>query len=269
MLSYRHGFHAGNFADVLKHLVLTLVIEYLKSKPAAIRYIDTHAGAGLYEPGGQMARRTGEFETGAGALDPATLPPVAGAFAAVLGSFLARGRYPGSPLLAASLLRAQDELRLYELHSTDYPLLAQLFSSDRRVRVFKEDGYGALRSQLPVHNARALVLMDPSYELDADYRAVVQAVREGMRRMPNAIFLVWYPVVDPRYLQPMLKRLAGLGGAKTLRVELCLQEEAQGQGMKAAGMFVINPPWVLAGQLQECLPPIAARLRAELRTGPW
>jgi len=263
MLSYRHGFHAGNFADVLKHLVLVLTLEYLKTKPAPIRYIDTHAGAGLYDLAGDMSRKTQEAVSGVRALDLQGLPAVAIAFGRLVQPFLARDQYPGSPLIAARLLRSQDELRLYELHSTDFPLLSRLFSGDRRVRVFNEDGYGAMKSQLPAQTARALVLIDPSYELDADYRTVVDAVREGMRRMSNAVCLVWYPVVEPRYLEPMLKRLATLGGDRILRAELRLLREAGAPGMKAAGMFVINPPWVLAGQLRETLVPISRHLRGK------
>jgi 23S rRNA (adenine2030-N6)-methyltransferase len=263
MLSYRHGYHAGNFADVLKHLVLVLVLEYLKTKPAPIRYIDTHAGAGSYDLAGEMSRKTGEATTGVRALDLQGLPAAATAFGQIMQPFLARDQYPGSPLIAASLLRSQDELRLYELHSAEFPLLARHFSRDRRVRVFPEDGFDATKSQLPVQAARALVLIDPSYELDADYRDVVDAVREGLRRMSNAIVLVWYPVVEPRHLEPMLKRLATLGGEKSLRAELRLLREPGAPGMKATGMFVINPPWVLAGQLREALAPLSRQLGAK------
>lgn len=260
MLSYRHGFHAGNFADLLKHLVLVLTLDYLKSKPAPIRYIDTHAGAGLYDLRSAMSRKTGEFRAGIGALDLAAVPPELESFAALMRPYLAADKYPGSPLIAARLLRQQDELRLYELHPAEFPRLAARFAKDRRVRVFNSDGFDALKAQLPVRNARALVLIDPSYEVESDYRRVVEAVREGVRRMPHAVYAVWYPVVKPLLFEPMLKRLGNLGGDKTLCVELTTAGSEQPSGMTAAGMVVLNPPWLLADQLQAALKAVAGQL---------
>jgi 23S rRNA (adenine2030-N6)-methyltransferase len=210
MLSYRHGFHAGNFADLLKHLVLVQIIEYLKLKPAPIRYIDTHAGAGLYDLNSAMSQKTGEFQQGIGALELSCLPQETRVFGALLQPFLARRQYPGSPLIAATLLREQDELRLYERHPADFPRLADLLARDSRVRVFDTDGFAAVKSQLPVQRARALVLMDPSYERAEEYRLVTEAASEALRRMPHAVLAVWYPIVEPPHLEPMLKRLRGL-----------------------------------------------------------
>jgi 23S rRNA (adenine2030-N6)-methyltransferase len=260
MLSYRHGFHAGNFADLLKHLVLVQIIEYLKTKPAPIRYIDTHAGAGLYDLDNAMSRKTGEFRDGVGALDLAALPQEAEAFCRLLGPFLACNQYPGSPLIAARLLRRQDELRLYEMHSTEFPKLAGLFARDRRVRALKEDGFGALKSQLPVQNARALILIDPSYELDSDYQRVVTGVAEGLRRMPHAVYGIWYPLVATHDPESMLNQLAKLGGEKSLRVELSVDRNPRAGGMNATGMFIINPPWLLARQLREILGQVSQQL---------
>ena len=260
MLSYRHGFHAGNFADLLKHLVLVQIIDYLKTKPAPIRYIDTHAGAGLYDLDSAMSRKTGEFKGGIGALDLAAMPREANAFCTLLAPFLANNQYPGSPLIAARLLRAQDELRLYEMHSTEFRNLSGLFARDRRVRTLKEDGFGALKSQLPVQNARALILIDPSYELDSDYQRVVTEVAEGMRRMPHAVYGIWYPIVASRNPGHMLKQLAKLGGEKSLRVELSPRENHSAAGMNATGMFVINPPWLLVRQLQAILDLVSHQL---------
>ncbi len=260
MLSYRHGFHAGNFADVLKHLVLVQIIEYLKTKPSAIRYIDTHAGAGVYKLGGEMSQKTGEFRYGAGALDLSSLPPAAMGYGNFVGEYLPKNRYPGSPLIAADLLRDQDELRLHEIHSTDYLQLAALFKKDRRVRVFNADGFTAMKSQLPVQNARALILIDPSYELDADYFKVADAVKEGVQRMPNAVFVVWYPVVAARPLQPMLKKLARLGGERSLKIELRLEKGVSTKRMQASGVLVINGPWTLPDTMNDALQVIATQV---------
>lgn len=260
MLSYRHGFHAGNFADVLKHLVLVQIIEYLKTKPAPIRYIDTHSGAGLYKLGNEMSQKTGEYRHGVGALELSALSQEALAYGDLVGRYLSENRYPGSPLIAADLLRKQDELRLYELHPADHMQLSALFKRDRRVRVFNSDGYESVRSQLPLQNARALVLMDPSYELDADYYKVAEAVKEGMRRMPNAVFAVWYPVVAPKLLQSMLSKLGKLGGERRLKIELQLENEEAAKGMRTTGMLVINGPWTLADTMTDSLRVIAEQM---------
>lgn len=263
MLSYRHGFHAGNFADVLKHLVLVQILEYLKTKPAPIRYIDTHSGAGLYELGSEMSQKTGEFRFGIGAIDLSTLPAGAAVYGDLVRKFVTNNRYPGSPQIAATLLRDQDELRLYELHPKEHERLARLFKKDRRVRVFHSDGYTAVKSQLPVQNARALVLIDPSYELDTDYDKVLKAVKEGLRRMPHAVFAVWYPVVTLRNLQPMLRKLGQLGGERCLTIELSLEPDTALKGMRATGMLLINGPWTLEESLAGSLQVIEKQVQGE------
>jgi 23S rRNA (adenine2030-N6)-methyltransferase len=267
LLSYRHGFHAGNFADLLKHLVLVQIIDYLKTKPSPIRYIDTHSGAGLYALSSEMSKKTGEFKSGIGAIDLSTLPEGARVYGDLVGNYLTEDRYPGSPLIAARLLRDQDELRLFELHPKEYETLAPLFRKDRRVRVFCSDGYVSVKSQLPVQNARALVLIDPSYELDSDYYKVSEAVKEGLRRMPNAVFAVWYPVVAPQSLQAMLKKLARLGGDRCLKLELMLEAKAPSKGMRATGMLVINGPWTLAETMSEALQVIAKQVQGTFSIG--
>ncbi|MFM1897070.1 MAG: hypothetical protein RLZZ385_2144 [Pseudomonadota bacterium] len=262
MLSYRHGFHAGNFADLLKHFTLALCIDYLKQKPAPVRYIDTHAGAGQYNIKSPMAAKTGEFRSGAGALDWAALPAQAQSLREVVQSCLDTGHYPGSPLIAARLLRNRDELRLFELHTTEYPLLQKLFARDRRVRVFTDDGFAAMKSQLPVKSARALVLLDPSYERREDYSDLVSAVTEGLKRMSNALLIIWYPIVDSRATERMLKQITRLT-PEPLLAEFELNQP--GPGMRACGVAVLNPPWTLAADLTAVLTPIAGQLDGKLR----
>lgn len=260
MLSYRHEFHAGNVGDLIKHTVLSLVIDYLKQKPAPIRYIDTHAGPGLYGIDSALAKKTGEYQRGVGSLDLSQLPPQLDGYVQALQHHLKNGYYPGSPLLAALLLRAQDELRLYELHNTEYPRLNDLFSQDRRAKVFHESGFGAPAALLPVQNARALVLIDPSYETKDDYERVVSCVRAGYGRMPNAVFAVWYPVVGNPALPIMLKKLAASAQGNVWRFELTATDAAASGGMTATGMLLINPPWTLRAELDTAFAAICPQL---------
>ncbi len=264
MLSYRHEFHAGSAADLLKHTVLALVIEYLKLKPAPVRYIDTHAGAGIYAINSVPSKKTGEFNRGVGSLPLddliKDLPAPLAAYISLVKSFVTRHEYPGSPMIAARLLRAEDELRLFELHSTEYPRLRNLFSRERRVKVENADGYKSTTALLPVNHARAIVLIDPSYELKSDYESVVETVRQGYERMPNAIFMVWYPVVNNPLLPKMIRQLTAIPSGKVWRYELTLTQKPTQSGMTATGMLVINPPWTLERELEAAFDVLSAFL---------
>ncbi len=261
MLSYRHGFHAGNYGDIIKHLVLSLIIDYLKKKAAPIRYIDTHAGAGNYSVVGATSAKTGEFSRGVGSLDLGALPAAAEVYRKVIANYLEKGQYPGSPAIAADLLRDQDELRLFELHSTEFPILHQRFARDRRVRVSNEDGYQSLKALLPVNNARALVLIDPSYELKNEYALILAALQEGYARMPNAVFALWYPVITGQPVDYLFKKVAALAVKDVWRYELRIEAESRNSpGMTASGMLVINPPWSMATTLPPLLDVICRQL---------
>ncbi|MSR11064.1 MAG: 23S rRNA (adenine(2030)-N(6))-methyltransferase RlmJ [Gammaproteobacteria bacterium] len=262
MLSYRHEFHAGNVGDLIKHSVLSLIIDYLKQKPAPIRYIDTHAGAGLYSTRSAMAAKTGEYGLGAGAIVSHDLSAHLGSYMNVLTRYAARHQYPGSPLLAAELLRAQDKLWLYELHTTEFPILHQIFARDRRVHLAHADGYAALKGLLPVQNARALVLLDPSYETQSDYAAVTQCVEQGYSRMPHGVFAIWYPVVNNPALAIMIKKISAIAQNKLWRFELTATD-GEKSGMTATGMLVINPPWTLARDLEAAFQKICPLLPFE------
>ena len=263
MLSYRHGFHAGNFADLFKHLVLCQLLDYLKQKPAPIRYIDTHAGAGIYDLADKKAQRTGEYLRGLGAVNLQALPDAASSYRDLVTAFVKQHQYPGSPLLAAKLLRPQDDLWLYELHNTDYPELKQLMSRDRRAMVIHEDGFNSLKALLPVKNARALILMDPSYELQTDYNRVVQALQEAHGRMPHGVFALWYPCVDDQAVEYLLRHLRALAGDKIWQRELA---SGAAEGMRRCGMLVINPPWNLAATLEPILAGIESQLAGASKT---
>ncbi|HEK1719213.1 TPA: 23S rRNA (adenine(2030)-N(6))-methyltransferase RlmJ [Proteus mirabilis] len=258
MLSYRHSFHAGNHADVLKHIVQTLIIESLKEKEKPFLYLDTHAGAGRYQLTNAHATRTGEYLEGIARLwqqeeVPELILPYLEAVSSLNTSDELR-YYPGSPLLAAKLLREQDLLMLTELHPTDFPLLRTEFSRDKRVRVCREDGFGQLKSKLPPASRRGFALIDPPYELKQDYSAVVKGIVEGYKRFATGTYAIWYPVVHRQQIKRMLKELEATGIRKILQIELAVKPDSDQLGMTASGMIVINPPWKLASQMTSILP---------------
>ena len=275
MLSYRHAFHAGNFADVLKHLVLVNVLQYAMRKEAPLFYVDTHAGAGLYGLNADAARKTGEAAEGIGKLDFAALQEQAGAegrmaleaYHAAVAPFLARGKYPGSPLLAAAVLRRQDHLRLFELHSTDFRLLVENTERDRRIHCEQEDGFKALPALLPPVQKRAVVLIDPSYEVKDDYARSARALVTMYERMPSAQVLLWYPVVQRAQVDWMVATLLKSPLRDLWQVELGVQPDTEAHGMTASGLLILNPPWTLAGQLSEVLPLLQQQLAPG--TGHW
>ncbi len=258
MLSYRHSFHAGNHADVLKHIVQTLIIESLKEKEKPFLYLDTHAGAGRYQLTNAHATRTGEYLEGIARLwQQEEVPELILPYLEVVSSLNTSGElryYPGSPLLAAKLLREQDLLMLTELHPTDFPLLRTEFSRDKRVRVCREDGFGQLKSKLPPASRRGFALIDPPYELKQDYSAVVKGIVEGYKRFATGTYAIWYPVVHRQQIKRMLKELEATGIRKILQIELAVKPDSDQLGMTASGMIVINSPWKLASQMTSILP---------------
>ena len=263
MLSYRHIFHAGNYADVLKHLVLQKTLEYLIQKPAPIVYIDTHAGAGIYALNNKLAKKTDEFKSGIGALDFSSLPESIHGYRDSVEAMFKHEKYPGSPWLASQLLRTQDKLRLYEMHNTDYPSLEKLFNRDRRVITNKSDGYHSLKALLPTKNARALILIDPSYEIKTDYQLVIDAIKNAYKRMSSAQILLWYPVVDRKQTEWLIKKICGSGVRDVWRFELGMEADTQGYGMTGSGILAINPPWTLADQMRELLPALCKQMTSE------
>ena len=258
MLSYRHAFHAGNHADVVKHLALVLTLDYYQQKAKPFCYIDTHAGAGLYQMTSQEAQKTREYEQGIAAVLQAPNPPVA------LQPYLALIRelnpnkplklYPGSPWLAARLLRANDSLHLFELHPTDAQRLNQNFRQDKRVQVHKEDGLKGLLKLLPPSMRRSVILMDPSYELKTDYTDVIKTLVQAHKRFATGTYMLWYPVIQRQRVESMAKALQTSAIPDILQVEYSPLADSEGIGMTGSGLFIINPPWVLAEQMQTLLP---------------
>jgi 23S rRNA (adenine2030-N6)-methyltransferase len=270
MLSYRHAFHAGSFADVLKHAVLVHVLRHLTRKPTPVFVLDTHAGAGWYELDTPMAQKTGEFRAGIGRLLAAPGP-----WPALLAPYLDLVRatnppgelrsYPGSPALARALLRPHDRLELIELHGTDHGLLAASVGRAPGVRVAQEDGLAALVARMPPVERRAVVLIDPSWEIKSDYEAVPRALARAHRRFANGTYLLWYPVIERERADALLAALLATGIPAQFRLELGLRPDAPGLGMTGCGLVVINPPWTLPEAVAVGLPWLAGALGA---TGP-
>ena len=302
MFSYRHAFHAGNHADVLKHTVLIATLDHLLEKEAALTVVDTHAGAGLYRLDGDYAGTSGEAAEGVLRLLAEKEPPAAPAPAAksaakkaapeaeapladaiarylsVIHDFNPKGGariYPGSPFIVQHLLRDHDKLKLFELHPTDARTLdaniAQL-EAGRQIAVLRDDGFGSATKFLPPPSRRALVLMDPSYEIKSDYGRVLDFAAEALKRFATGTYAIWYPIIprpEAHDLPRRLKTLATKAGKPWLHATLTVKSskltttptgETQRPGLPASGMFLINPPYTLKPLLAAALPQLVERL---------
>lgn len=258
MLSYRHSFHAGNFADVLKHIVLLQLLEYFGKKDHPFCCIDTHAGAGGYELDSGYALKNSEFENGIGKLwQRHDLPDAVACYVQLIKRANSDGKlthYLGSPLIAQQLLRTKDCLFLYELHSTDVDLLTTAIGRDKRVKVFHADGLKNVLGLLPPPERRGLVFIDPSYELKTDYVDVVNTLIAMHKRFATGTYALWYPVVERRRNQA-LERGIQVSGIKNVQLfELGIVADTAEHGMTASGLIIINPPWTLTTQMHSVLP---------------
>jgi 23S rRNA (adenine2030-N6)-methyltransferase len=258
MLSYRHSYHAGNHADVLKHIVLTLCINALKEKEKPFLYLDTHSGAGRYLLQSEHAEKTGEFLSGVNLIwQQSEIPELLNTYLSVLkryNPFDDLKYYLGSPLIAKQLLREQDKINLTELHPTDYPLLRQEFSKDKRAKVLREDGFAQLKSKLPPESRRGIILLDPSYEIKDDYKKIPKTLFEAYKRFATGIYLIWYPVVSRTQTQKMISEIINSGIKRISQFEFAIKPDNNQKGMTASGMLVINPPWKLHEQMQTIMP---------------
>lgn len=274
MLSYRHSFHAGNHADVLKHLVLMLIIESLQQKEKGFYYLDTHAGVGRYRLFSEEAEKTAEFSEGIGRLwqyPLADLPTEIGRYIKLIKSLNGSDTlryYAGSPLIAAMMLRPQDRALLTELHPTDFPLLRNNFKQFDNIVTKRDNGFQQIKATLPPKERRGLILIDPPYELKEDYDLVVEAIREGYKRFATGIYAIWYPVVFRQQTKKMIKGLEATGIRKILQVELAVRPDSDKLGMTASGMIIVNPPWQLEQQMKSILPLLTEVLAPE-GVGSW
>jgi 23S rRNA (adenine2030-N6)-methyltransferase len=264
MLSYRHAFHAGNFADVMKHVVLTAMLRYMTQKDAALCYLDTHAGAGGYDLRSNQAQQTGESGLGIAKLwDVHDAPDAVADYLALVRRFNAAPqliRYPGSPWLAAQLLRAQDRLVLCELHSAEFPLLEQAFAGDRRVHCHAEDGYRFSKGLVPPIERRGLVFMDPSYELHDEYANALASLGKLHRQFSSGSYALWYPILEQPRTAELRQHIESLKIRDVLHLALRIADNKSFPGMHGSGMIVINAPWTLRAAMQSSLPWLAAHL---------
>ncbi len=276
MFSYRHAFHAGNHADVLKHMVLVQLLAYLNQKDAPYMVIDTHAGAGAYQLDSDYASKSGESASGIAKLwDIPDAPEIVTEYLHTVRSMNPSGRlrhYPGSPFIAEQVMREKDRLRLFELHSTDIRLLEDNFrkleshqaangqrqgARGKRVMIQRADGFAGLRALLPPPSRRGLVLIDPPYEDKDDYRKVKAAIEDAQRRFSTGTYAIWYPVLGRLESQQLPERLKRIAAADWLHVTLSVGAPAEGRGLHSSGVFIINPPWTLEASLQQAMPWLA------------
>lgn len=259
MLAYRHAFHAGNHADVLKHIVLVQVLRYMNGKDKPYRFVDTHAGAGGYSLEGRYAQKKGEFEQGIGRLwGRDDLPEAVADYVERVRAFNPGGaleQYPGSPAIAHMLLRPTDQMRLFELHPTEHRILDSYLGSQRGVEVKHADGFDSLKGQLPPSTRRGVVLIDPSYEGHGDYGRVIATLRDAVQRFAEGVYLVWYPQVQKVEAAELPRRLEALAPKGWLHARLTVAKpDAMGFGLAGSGMFVLNPPYTLHDTLAGVLP---------------
>lgn len=269
-MNYRHAYHAGNFADVLKHAVLARVIDYMKRKEAPFRIIDTHAGRGRYALASPEAGKTGEWRAGIGRLlgpDAEPLPqaarrllePYLGAVAAESAG-VEMAYYPGSPLLARRLMRSQDTLVANELHPEERAELERALARDRRVKVLGLDGWIALKSLLPPKERRGVVLIDPPFEEEGELGRLADGMAQGLRRFATGIFLAWYPIKEPKPVARFKEALAASAGRPLLAVELMIRAPRNPDRLNGCGLAIANPPYTLEADLDVILPELARRM---------
>ena len=259
-MNYRHGFHAGNFADVLKHIALCELLRLLTAKDKKLLVLDTHAGAGGYDLGGEQAARTGEAEAGVRRVAAAPRAEMPGAVARYLAAAVAYDRkfgrshagirhYPGSPRLIRAMLRPGDRFVACEMHPAELLALKREFAGDRSVDIRDEDGYRVLKAALPPVERRGLILIDPPFEATDEFAKVMRAVRQGLRRFATGCYAVWYPIKDDVAADEFV---ASLSDTKALRLELRVATTAPGK-LAACGLLVINPPWKFEEAMREAL----------------
>lgn len=270
-MNYRHSYHAGNFADVLKHAVLAQIIRYLQRKDGAFRLIDTHAGIGLYDLSSTEAQKTGEWRGGIGKVMEAKLSDALGDFLtpwldAVRSLNADHGRgdgmrlYPGSPKLARMLMRKQDRLSAIELHPDDARKLRTVFEGDFQVRVTELDGWLSLGAHLPPKEKRGLVLIDPPFEEDGEFDRLIDGLARATRRFAGGTYMLWHPIKTDSPLTGFDRKLIALSRPRTLVVRQLVRDNKTAPGLNGSGLVIVNPPFTLEAELRAVLPELTALL---------
>jgi 23S rRNA (adenine2030-N6)-methyltransferase len=280
MFSYRHAFHAGSHADILKHLVMIHLVEYLQEKPGALTIVDTHAGAGIYSLIDGFATVSKEADQGIYRLAKfAEANPVSPGIANYLEFIQAENAanvitiYPGSPFILARLLRSSDRLKLFELHPKEIDILRHNISElkqSKQIDIYAEDSFARLKGLMPPPSRRGLVLIDPSYEDKQDYRYLETAMEEALHRFATGCYAIWYPCLSRREsasLPDHMKKIAAAHKRSWLQVELRVENAPKERRLQASGMFIINPPWTLEKQLAESLPTLVKALGQDSGAG--
>jgi 23S rRNA (adenine2030-N6)-methyltransferase len=265
VLSYRHAFHAGNFADVLKHSVLTLVLEYMTRKDKGFYYIDSHSGAGMYQLSDDYAQKTGEYKNGIAKLIenddlPETLQPYIDLVKNLNQETGELTLYPGSPGIARQFTRRQDSAHLFELHPTDIEHLKAYSQRWNKSHVKQSDGYQGVLGLVPPPNRRGVILIDPPYELKEDYLKAVRTVVNAYKKFATGTYILWYPVVKRELVEQMQSAFTKSDVRNLTQVEYCQDADTEAYGMTGTGLFIVNPPWQLTSQLDEILPYLKTKL---------
>ncbi|WP_019027667.1 23S rRNA (adenine(2030)-N(6))-methyltransferase RlmJ [Colwellia piezophila] len=275
MLSYRHAFHAGNFADVLKHSVLSLILDYMTRKEKGFCYIDSHSGAGMYQLADAYAQKTGEYKDGiAKIINDENAPEALEPYLSLINSLNLSSNasepstdtsdelevYPGSPGIAKAFVRRQDSSHLFELHPTDFQHLEDFCQRWRKVFVKQSDGYKGVLGLLPPPSRRGVVLIDPPYELKEDYQKAVKTIIKAYTKFSTGTYILWYPVVKRELVEQMERDFTDSDVKNLLKVEFCMAADTDEYGMTGTGLFIVNPPWQLTAQLEEILPYMKAKL---------
>ena len=265
-MNYRHAFHAGGFADVIKHIVLVRILSYLQEKPAAFRVIDTHAGAGLYDLTSDEGRRGGEWLTGIARVMQARFSektaPLVKPYLDIVRAFNPQrelATYPGSPLIARALLRPQDRMTACEVEPKARKRLIDALRRDTQARVVDLDGWTALPAFVPPNERRGLVLIDPPYEQKDEFERMAKGFAQAFAKWPTGSYMLWYPVKSRRATDNLARHVAEVAGAvappgKCLRLEFSAAPQIAEAGLTSAGLLIVNPPWTLAGELKAILP---------------
>ncbi|KRE02179.1 lactate dehydrogenase [Bosea sp. Root381] len=266
-MNYRHGFHAGNFADVLKHVVLMRILAHLNGKATPYRVVDTHAGAGRYDLGSEEALRTHEWKDGVARLDRSPLAPAVEALlkpwrdaVGAARSLYGADAYPGSPWLCRQAMRPYDRLIAAELHPQTYKRLVQIIGRDDRCKALAIDGWNALRANVPPKERRGLVLIDPPFEEKDEFETLTAEFIAAHRKWPTGIYALWYPLKERRAIERLLDSVALAGIGRLLRLEIDVDRPEAAGGLSATGMLVVNPPWLLAEEARILLPALTERL---------